>query len=102
VAGFAAVNLFPAVRPLLAGAILLYVVLIAAISVKLAVVHRKPAVAFCLPLAFATRHLVYAIGSLCGILSALASPRFWGGLRNHDRAAGIPAHGIPFRKTGSR
>jgi glycosyltransferase involved in cell wall biosynthesis len=92
VAGFAVTSTFPAGRPLLEAAILTYVLLIGAVSVRLAIVRRKFALGLCVPLAFATRHLMYAFGSLCGVVSALASPRFWCGLRHYGREVVNPAH----------
>src|SRR5262249_21166270 len=56
VTGLATMSIFPLSGALLAGAIILYVLVIAVVSVKLAILDQNSVVGLCLPLIFATRH----------------------------------------------
>jgi hypothetical protein len=97
-AGIASMSAFPLTGVILAAVIVLYAFAIMAISVRVAMRHRSALLGLCVPLAFATRHMAYASGSLCGISAALASPGFWRRLRASTMTpagdVGSPLHDV--------
>jgi glycosyltransferase involved in cell wall biosynthesis len=55
----------------------MYMAVVIAISVSIAAAKREALLAPVLPLIFVVRHSAYAVGSLCGLVRAACSSRFW-------------------------
>jgi len=56
----------------------LYLVASIYFSLRLAIRERNFKCLFIMPIVFATRHIAYGFGSLCGLLKVLISREFWG------------------------
>lgn len=54
-----------------------YVLVNGYFSIKIALVEKNIKYLFIMPFIFATLHIVYGLGSLCGILKAIVSIEFW-------------------------
>ena len=80
-AALAAATLASVLRWVLPAVLGLYAVATLAVSVPVVRREREPWLLVLLPIAFGTRHLAYAIGSLCGIVRAVLSFSFWSNLR---------------------
>jgi hypothetical protein len=67
--------------------VVIYLGVVTAVSAGIAASKREASLALVLTPVFVIRHLAYAIGSWCGLLRAVCSPRFWSNSRIGGKGA---------------